>query len=85
MKKALSIFLSVLCIVSFVTLAGCSGGTQSSNDYSQVFERIIAGDMIAEYIPFGSDGLVSEYEYVEHVYHYGDARAWMTIFRPAYS
>ncbi|MBR6331988.1 MAG: hypothetical protein IKR78_02515 [Dehalococcoidales bacterium] len=80
------IFSVIMClgVISALVLSGCSSDTKSNSDYSQVFERIISGDQIAEYIPFGADGLVAEYEYVEHIYHYGDARAWQTLFRTAF-
>ena len=70
LKKLISSIFCIFVILS-VALTGCSSDTKSNSDYSQIFERIISGDQIAEYIPFGADGLVSEYEYVEHIYHYG--------------
>ncbi len=49
-------------------------------DYYQFFERYIAGDDVTKYIPFGADGLVSQYEFIKHYYHEGDNKAYQTLF-----
>ena len=84
MKKILYLLLAAMTLISVMSVSGCAEETKTTAEEHQVFERIISGDQIAEYIPFGADGLVAEYEYVDHIYHYGDARAWHTIFRTAY-
>ena len=84
MKKIVYSLLAVVILVPLVAFSGCTKETKTTAEEHQVFERIISGDQIAEYIPFGADGLVAEYEYVDHIYHYGDARAWHTVFRTAY-
>ena len=84
MKKFGLMLLAVMSIFVLVGTSGCMEETKTTNDVSQVFERIISGDQIATYIPFGSDGLICEYEYVEHVYHYGDSKAYLSIFRTAF-
>ena len=84
MKKFCLMLLAVMSISVMVFSSGCMEETKTTNDVSQIFERIISGDQIAQYIPFGSEGLICEYEYVEHVYHYGDSKAYLSIFRTAF-
>ena len=49
-------------------------------DYYQFFERYIAGDDITRYVPYGADGLISQYEFIKHYYHEGDNKAYQTLF-----
>ncbi len=84
MKKLCLILCSVVSIMGLVLFSGCMSETKTTDDISQIFERIISGDQIAEYIPFGAEGLICEYEYVEHVYHVGDSKAYLSIFRTAF-
>lgn len=83
MKRIISSIVATVFIAGLFLLAGC--GSKGSTDFSQVFERMIAGDQIAQYIPYGADGLISEYEYVEHIYHQGESKAYLSIFRTAYT
>ncbi|MBR6332582.1 MAG: hypothetical protein IKR78_05595 [Dehalococcoidales bacterium] len=82
MKKILCICIALICISS-LGIAGCTGDTKTTNDVHQIFERMISGDQIAEYIPFGYDGLIAEYEFVDHVYHYGDDVPFVSVYRTA--
>ncbi len=83
MKKLLCTCLTLICAVS-LGVAGCSGDTKTTNDVHQIFERVISGDQIAEYIPFGYEGLIAEYEFVDHVYHYGDDVPFVSVYRTAF-
>jgi hypothetical protein len=80
MKRILAVFLLLVVF----SICGCSSGNASSTDYNQVFERIISGDEISQYISYGTEGLVSEYEYVEHHYHRDGSKAFETQFNYAY-
>ena len=83
MKKAIYTCIALIFILS-IGIVGCSETTKTTNDIHQIFERVISGDQIAEYIPFGYDGLIAEYEFVDHVYHYGDDVPFVSTYRTAF-
>ena len=85
MKRFVYIVIAAVLVLSTVVTAGClNDETRTTDDISLIFERIISGDQIPEYINFGYEGLIAEYEYVEHVYHQGDSFSDRSIFRTAY-
>ncbi|MBR6332583.1 MAG: hypothetical protein IKR78_05600 [Dehalococcoidales bacterium] len=85
MKRFAYIALAVIMIIGTVITAGClNTETKTTDDIHLVFERIVSGDDIPKYIPFGYEGLIAEYEYVDHVYHQGDSFTDHSIFRTTY-
>ena len=60
-------------------------GVGKKTDYYQFFERFIYGDDIAKYISFGTEGLVSQYEFIKHYYHEDSNKAYQTLFMTAMS
>ena len=85
MKRFVYIVIAVIMIVGTVVSVGClNDETRTTDDISLIFERIVSGDDIPTYIPFGYEGLIAEYEYVEHIYHQGDSYSDRSIFRTTY-
>ena len=85
MKRFVYMIAAVIMVLGTVLTAGClNDETRTTDDVSLVFERIISGDQIREYINYGYEGLIAEYEYVEHIYHQGESFSYRSIFNTAY-
>ena len=76
-KKIVLSFISIIMILCLALPLGCSAG---NTDKSLVFERIISGPDIPKYIQFGADGLICQFERVEHVYRADELKAYKTLF-----
>lgn len=85
MKKSFLSFFAVLLVLSSL-LTGCLSSDNSSKKVvmTQIFERIISGDEIAQYVPFGADGLISQYNYAKFSYADGDTKPFFGEYVTAY-
>ncbi len=77
MKKIVLSFISIVLVLVMTIPLGCS---VENTDKSLVFERIISGPSIPKYIQFGADGLICQFERVEHVYRADELKAYKTLF-----
>ncbi len=85
MKKSLLSFFAVLLVLCSL-LTGCLSSDNSSKRVvrTQIFERIISGDQIAQYVPYGADGLISQYNYFKFSYADGDTKPFYGEYVTAY-
>ena len=85
MKRLLYILLAAMSLFSVLAFTACiEEETKTTDDQIQIFERFISGDDIPLYIPFGYEGLVSQYEYTKHYYRVGEISPYMTDKFSAY-